>query len=34
MDLYGPATATEMGRCRMVHKPSEDVAGFNMFTRE
>ncbi|RJP30980.1 MAG: FAD-binding protein [Actinobacteria bacterium] len=34
MDFYAPATATEMERCRMVHKLNEDVAGFNMFTRE
>jgi flavin-dependent dehydrogenase len=33
MDFYAPATATEMERCRMVHKLNEDVAGFNMFTR-
>jgi len=34
MDFYTPATATETERCRMVHKLNEDVAGFNMFTRE
>jgi flavin-dependent dehydrogenase len=34
MDFYTSATATEMETCRMVHKLNEDVAGFNMFTRE
>jgi len=33
-DFYIPAVATEMERCRMVHRLNEDVAGFNMFTRE
>ncbi len=34
MDLYSLATAGEMEACRMVHKLNEDLAGFNMFTRE
>jgi flavin-dependent dehydrogenase len=34
MDFYIPATAGEMEACRMVHKLNEDLAGFNMFTRE
>lgn len=34
MDFYTPATANEMDTCKMVHKLNEDVAGFNMFTRE
>lgn len=34
MDFYTPATATEKEACRMVHKLNQDLAGFNMFTRE
>jgi len=34
MDFYVPATAGEMDACRIVHKLNEDLAGFNMFTRE
>jgi flavin-dependent dehydrogenase len=34
MDFYPSATAGEKEACRMVHKLNEDLAGFNMFTRE
>jgi flavin-dependent dehydrogenase len=34
MDFYPPATASEKEACRMIHKLNEDLAGFNMFTRE
>jgi flavin-dependent dehydrogenase len=34
MDFYTSATANEKEACRMVHKLNEDMAGFNMFTRE
>jgi len=34
MDFYPPATAGEVEACRTMHKLNEDLAGFNMFTRE